>query len=744
LCGVKLLLLGMANNKNNKNKNKKERPQNPENERISRLIAAIILITLAVIIVLGLSSAAGPLGKYLAYGLKFVLAWSSWAIPIGLLLTAYYLIRLGEGEKIRKTFWFGIILFILAMAGLLHFYFFHDLSSLQQQRGGGYLGYGLLWLMNQVFGSWPSFIVLIAILLISLFLIATLFSHVQKITEPEEEEEIEEVEEEPKPKKSWLEKLQEKQAAKREAKEKALAEAATLTPTDEAKAEGKKSGVEELMPVFKTRHLTMKTDLPIDLLEKNGEKPTSGDIKSNKIIIQKTLENFGILVEMFDVKVGPTVTQYTLKPQEGVKISQITSLNNDLALALAAHPIRIEAPIPGKALVGIEVPNQSIAIVKIRELLETEEFKKRKNNMAIAIGKDVAGHIWFADLTKMPHLLVAGATNSGKTVMLNSIIVSLLYQNSPDDLKLILVDPKKVELTLYNDLPHLLTPVIMDTQKTINALKWAIAEMNRRFEVMSEARKRNILDYNQDAEEKMPYIVIIIDELADLMIVAPQEIETCIIRLAQLARATGIHLVLATQRPSVDIITGLIKANVTSRIAFSVASMTDSRTILDFSGAEKLLGRGDMLFISSELSKPKRLQGAFVSDKEIKRVVDYLRNIREPSYQNDIVEKTTIVEGVDGDLMSDEMLDQAREEVIRAKRASASLLQRRLRVGYARAARLLDLLEQEGTIGPGDGAKPREILKTDLSVENKLSPRGQREGEELPHYQGEDDNEEDS
>ena len=727
----------MANNKNKKNK--KEQPKSSENERIARLITATILITMAVIIILGLSNAAGPLGKYLAYGLKFVFAWASWAIPIGLLLTAYYLIRLGEKEKIRKTFWFGLILFILAISSILHFYFSHDPLALEQQRGGGYLGYGLLWLMNQVFGPWPSLIVLTAIFIISLFLIATLFVHTKKITEPEEEIE-EEAEEAVQPKKSWLKKLQDKQAAKREVKEKALAAMATTSQAaPEAKAGTQKSRDPELMPVFRTRHLAMKTDLPIDLLEKNGAKPTSGDIKANRLIIQKTLENFGILVEMFDVKIGPTVTQYTLKPQEGVKISQITSLNNDLALALAAHPIRIEAPIPGKALVGIEVPNQSIAIVKIRELLEAEEFKKRKNNMTIAVGKDVAGHIWLADLTRMPHLLVAGATNSGKTVMLNSIIISLLYQNSPDDLKFIFVDPKRVELPLYNDLPHLLTPVITNTQKAINALKWAIAEMERRFDVMSQARRRDIQSYNQDAEERLPYIVIVIDELADLMVTAPQEIETCVIRLAQMARATGIHLVLATQRPSVDIITGLIKANITSRIAFSVASMTDSRTILDHSGAEKLLGRGDMLFISSELSKPKRLQGAFVGDKEIKHVVDYLRNIREPNYQTDIVEKTTVVEGIEGSLVSDEMLSQAREEVVRAKRGSASLLQRRLRVGYARAARLLDLLEQEGTIGPADGAKPREILKNDLLLENKLNPRGEREGEELPHYQEKDD-----
>jgi len=722
----------MANHKNKKNKTKNERPANPEHEKISRLITAVILITIAIILVLGLVDTAGPLGKYLAYGLKFVLAWASWSIPLGLVIVAYNLIRLKENERIKKTVWLGVILGILAVAGICHFYFLADLTALKTQHGGGYLGFGVIWLMNQVFGFWPSLIILLAILLISLFLIATLFIRPKKTPEePEPEEKIKEKE----PgalmplAKSWLDKLKEKQQAKREAKEKEL----QVALAEEKKA----SASETFTPIFKSRTLTAKIDLPIDLLEKNGARPTSGDIKTNKLIIQKTLENFNIPVEMAEVKVGPTVTQYTLKPYDGVKISQITSLNNDLALALAAHPIRIEAPIPGKSLVGIEVPNQGIAIVKIRELLENEEFKKRRHNMTIAVGKDVSGHIWLSDLTRMPHLLVAGATGSGKTVMLNSIIISLLYQNSPDDLKFILVDPKRVELSLYNDLPHLLTPVITSTPKTINALKWAIGEMERRFDVLSESRKRDIESYNHDTEEKMPYIVIMIDELADLMVAAPQEIETCIIRLAQMARATGIHLILATQRPSVDIITGLIKANITSRIAFSVASMTDSRTILDFSGAEKLLGRGDMLFISSDLSKPKRLQGAYVSDKEIKRVVEYLRNVREPNYQNEIVEKTATLEGFNGNLIDDELLPQAREAVIQAKRASASLLQRRLRVGYARAARLLDLLEQEGTIGPADGAKPREILKNNLSPQSKLAPRGKREGEELPHEEEE-------
>jgi len=317
-------------------------------------------------------------------------------------------------------------------------------------------------------------------------------------------------------------------------------------------------------------------------------------------------------------------------------------------------------------------------------------------------------------LGKMPHCLVAGSTGSGKTIFLNSVIISLIYQNSPDDLRFILVDPKRVELTLYNDLPHLLTPVITNVQKTINALKWAVGEMDRRFDVMAEAKKRDINAYNQaNPENKLPFIVIMIDELADLMATAAQEVEACIVRLAQMARATGIHLIMATQRPSVDIITGLIKANITSRIAFSVASLMDSRTILDLSGAEKLLGRGDMLFISSELSKPKRIQGAFVSDDEVKGIVEYLRNIAEPNFQEDITKSHQIEIGLEhGDLKEDEMLPEARDVVIQAGKASASFLQRRLRIGYARAARLLDLLENERIIGPADGAKPREVYRS--------------------------------
>jgi len=419
--------------------------------------------------------------------------------------------------------------------------------------------------------------------------------------------------------------------------------------------------------------------------------------------------------------VGPTVTQYTFRPAEGVKLSRIVGLGNDLAMALAAHPIRIEAPIPGRALVGIEVPNKKIAVVSLRQVLESKEFKIRKSNLSIALGTDVAGKPWMADLEKLPHLLVAGATNSGKTVCLNSIILSLLYQNQPDELKLILVDPKRVELIGYNEIPHLLTPVIVDIKKMINALKWTISEMEKRFQILSNAGKRNIQVYNTThPKDKLPYLVFVIDELADLMSIASAEVEAAVIRLAQMSRAVGIHLVLATQRPSVDIITGLIKANIPGRIAFAVASLTDSRTILDASGAEKLLGRGDMLYTAAELSKPKRLQGAYASDEDIENVVAYLREHSESDYEENVTERApgTTCANVSGLAAlpyfdyenSDEFLDEARELVIKAGKASSSYLQRKLRIGYARAARILDLLEEEGVIGPADGSKPREIL----------------------------------
>ena len=484
-----------------------------------------------------------------------------------------------------------------------------------------------------------------------------------------------------------------------------------------------------VVPHQRPRKRYPKVDVPFELLLKRDHKPTSGDILSHQNVIHRTLETFGVPVEMGDVAVGPTVTQFTLKPAEGVKLSKITALHNDLALALAAHPIRIEAPIPGKSLVGIEVPNQSVATVGIREMLETREWRERRGALPFVLGRDVTGRPWIGDLDRMPHLLVAGATGSGKSVCLNILLTSLLYSYGPEDLKFILVDPKRIELQVYNGIPHLITPVITNVEKTVNALRWALREMDRRFDVLSKFGSRDLAAYNARSDEKLPSIVVVIDELADLMVTAMQDVEGPIVRLAQMARAVGIHLVLATQRPSVDVITGLIKANIPARIACAVASSTDSRTILDAVGAEKLLGRGDMLFQTSDMSSMKRLQGAFVSDEEISRVVEFLKSKYEPAdYDPSVTEKparggTSFGGDMNAERDSDELLPAAKEEILRAGKASASLLQRRLKVGYARAARMLDLLEEEGFIGPADGAKPRDILQADFTNQMDAVPQ---------------------
>ncbi len=467
---------------------------------------------------------------------------------------------------------------------------------------------------------------------------------------------------------------------------------------------------------------------PIDLLSKNETSPTSGNIKENSLIIKKTFENFGIPVEMTEVNVGPAVTQYAFKPAEGVKLSKITTLSNNLALALAAHPIRIEAPIPGKSLVGIEVPNKIRATVTLRNLVADNQYQSNPANLMLALGKDVSGSPTYTDLAEQPHMLVAGATGTGKTIFLNSLILSLLYKSTPEQLRLIMVDPKRVEFQNYNNIPHLLCPVINDAAKTINALQWLAKEMERRFEVFSEVNARNIKSYNTNkavltAGTHMPYIVLIVDELADLMAAKGKELEAGIVRLAQMARATGIHLVLATQRPSVEVITGLIKANISSRISFQVASQIDSRTVIDTSGAEKLLGLGDMLFLSSKSSKITRVQGPYVSEKEVKKVTDWLdeqaKVVAEPQAEliaslKDSLEAVQ-AEGAEkggGDVFfgdDDPLFEDVKRIVIETQKASASFLQRRLRIGYSRAARLIDMLEEKGIVGPADGAKPRDV-----------------------------------
>lgn len=489
----------------------------------------------------------------------------------------------------------------------------------------------------------------------------------------------------------------------------------------------------KVVPVTMAKTRDKSWTLPaLDLLEITSTRADGGNIKKNVQSIEKTLKDFGVSVTMGDVNVGPTVTQYTLKPAEGVKLNQITARRNDLALSLAAHPIRIEAPIPGKAAVGLEIPNKEKATVSLKELLESDPFKASKSNLTIALGRDVAGEPITADLAKAPHMLIAGATGSGKSVGINTLILSLLYQNAPADLRLLLVDPKRVEFSMYNGIPHLLCPVIVEPDKTISALKWAVAEMERRYQVLSEQHKRNIAEYNAaNAENHMPYIVIVIDELADLMATSANEVEGAIVRLAQMARAVGLHLVIATQRPSVDVITGLIKANIPTRIAFAVASQIDSRTILDQAGAEQLLGNGDMLYLSSESPQPRRIQGVFASSKEVDAVTNFLRGAAPAEYNEEILSFRAAgsggrggESGSGGDI-DDNMYEEAKELVIQAGKASASLLQRRLRVGYARAARLLDILEDHGVIGPADGAKPRDVLVDRMEYGSSSAPQVQ-------------------
>ncbi|WP_279041875.1 FtsK/SpoIIIE family DNA translocase [Brevibacillus borstelensis] len=444
------------------------------------------------------------------------------------------------------------------------------------------------------------------------------------------------------------------------------------------------------------------------------------DHTSNANKLVQTLKSFGVNAIVSEVHRGPAVTRYEVQPATGVKVSRIVSLTDDLALALAAKDIRIEAPIPGKSAIGIEIPNSEVAVVSLREVLESASYQDASAKLTVALGRDISGEPIVADLTKMPHLLVAGATGSGKSVCINGLIMSILFKASPDEVKLMMVDPKMVELNVYNGIPHLLAPVVTDPRRASVALKKVVAEMERRYNLFAKTGSRNIEMYNQQAEgAPLPYIVVIVDELADLMMVAPGEVEDAICRLAQMARAAGIHLIIATQRPSVDVITGLIKANIPSRIAFGVSSMADSRTILDMGGAEKLLGRGDMLYLPMGASKPTRVQGAYVSDKEVEEVVTFVKEQQEARYQEDMIPEETTEDAQP--VVDDDMYDQAVQVVVEAQTASASLLQRRLRVGYTRAARLIDMMEAQGVVGPYEGSKPREVRLPRPTPESNIS-----------------------
>lgn len=662
---------------------------------------AVLSFAVSAILAMAYFGGAGMVGNAARRSLFFVFGKGFFLAPLAFFLSGVsFLLALGEHFVAATAV--GGTLFLLSSLGLADIVF--------GEYTGGYAGFLVSYPFLRLFDFWASLLIFSAFLLVS-FLIALNVSLKPKRKEKGEKEE-------------------------KRAEERVFAPlpAPSVSPLPPAKIEEKKDEEENIFSAFggKKSYKQQRLDIsksfeytvpPIDLLEDDKGTPSSGDIKANANIIKRTLQNFGIDVEMSEVNIGPSVTQYTLKPAEGVKLSRITALHNDLALALAAHPLRIEAPIPGKSLVGIEVPNRSIALVGLRSLLSLDEFKNAAP-LTFSLGRDVSGRAIFADIARMPHLLIAGATGSGKSIAIHTLIVSLLYKNSPEFLRFLMVDPKRVELTIYNAAPHLLAPVITDAKKAIISLRWAAREMERRYERLSETGARDINSYNaemvreKNREEVLPNIVIIIDELADLMATYPREMEASIVRLAQMSRAVGIHLVVSTQRPSVEVITGLIKANITFRIALQVASGVDSRTILDMSGAEKLLGNGDMLYLAGDTSKPKRIQGAFISEREVKKVASYAAEAGDKFEAEQIDLDIKLPAGGNGppasewdeDDVDDELYEGAKKLVVEAQKASASYLQRRLRVGYARAARLLDMLEERGVIGPGEGAKPREVL----------------------------------
>jgi S-DNA-T family DNA segregation ATPase FtsK/SpoIIIE len=694
----------------------------------NRGIIAIVLFVLALLLLLPAFGLGGSAGSFAFNTLKAIAGIGYYLFPLLLVSLAVAFFREKEGYPTGKVV-AGVLTFIAAL-GLVH---------LVREDGGGLLGSFIAFPFLYLFDLYATFLILAAVFIIAILVlfelelspdsfkfmsISRLFSRGEKseddltITGGNENEDDDL---EPSPDESEPEPTP---AAEQEKPLRIQERAKEDIGTDQS-IKIRSSMSEYVAP-------------PLILLEKDRGKPGTGDIKANANIIRRTMQNFGIQVEMDEVSIGPSVTRYAIKPAEGVRLSKIVSLQNNLELALAAHPVRIEAPIPGKSLVGIEVPNTSKATVGLASLFNSPDFAESGKPLLISLGRDIAGLAHFANIAKMPHLLIAGATGSGKSVAIHTLVTSLLFRNGPDELRFIMIDPKRVELTLYNGIPHLLTPVITDPKKTIMALKWAAKEMDRRYNVLEAESVRDIDSYHKNVygparakketelPEPMPYVVIVIDELADIMQSYPRELEAAIVRLAQMSRAVGIHLVLSTQRPSVNVITGLIKANVPARVALQVASQIDSRTILDGAGAEKLLGAGDMLYLSGDMGKPHRIQGAYIGEGEVKKVVDFIKKNNagmldsiELSGGQQVEQDGIFAGSSDDEEIDDDLYLEAKSVVEGTGKASTSYIQRKLRVGYARAARLIDMLEEKGIIGPADGSKPREVFSRSTTRDNE-------------------------
>lgn len=702
-------------------------------EAVAVLFAIVLFLTVA-----SLNNAAGPLGDSWKYGLTMAVGiWGAYLFVIlsAVLLVLKLVFRLPIFQQARIL---GILLLSLSFLSLVHLLGGVDTTVPIEEaiRGrGGAVGFSIaVLLQNSIAGAAQYFLVVTLIAGIVLtfeisprdiwYFFVNLFS-----TQSEAEKVIAPVKERVFSKQRLMsEPALEEMAAKLSKKDdfKVVTNKATAIPEKEGmtvidNSKNKKKDFNIQDTIDENYHWEFPS---IDLLDSPDQQQELDDsyLRLNAQKIQDKLEQFGIKVKVKDVKVGPTVMQYSLEPAEDVKLSKITALRDDLKLALAAESLRIEAPIPGKALVGIEMPNEHRVNVRLKELLLSDAFYRVQSNLRMPLGKDVSGTPIIADLASMPHLLIAGQTGAGKSIGINAIIVSLLYQNSPRDLRLILIDPKRVELKVYNHIPHLLTPVITEVDKAVNALRWMVTEMNRRYTLLEEVGARNRTEYNEkvSTEKQLPHIVCIIDELAELMMSGDKKsIEGYICRIAQLARAVGMHLIVATQRPSVDVITGLIKANIPARISFRVASGIDSRTILDMIGAEDLLGKGDMLYIPGNVSEPQRLQCTYIPTPEVERVINSIK--LAPSEQEDVHYVEEITQTSSGSTLAgsmfagedepeDDLLNQAIEVLRGTGKASTSLLQRRLKIGYSRAARMLDLLEEKGIVGPADGSKPRKVF----------------------------------
>ena len=702
-------------------------------------VGAVLLVVLSLLLVIAWFNVGGPVLEWINNSTQQLIGYSMYILPILLVYVAVEIFR-AEENRLSWMLKFSVLIEIIWFSGL-----FGLLKSDSHPEAGGLIGdltnTAMLGLVDSAIAA---FIYVLLIFITALVITRTSpFTIINQIwqwirRDTSEDDENQAVM---------------RKASKADSKSASIKLNAGVPTVDAAEVEHKKSA-KKSSPLNSLRNSVQSDKTAedqaalvaahdpnwqapsLDLLEKKQSPADAGDIRQNAEIIHDTLAEFNIDVEMEDANIGPKVTQYTLRPPSGVKLTRITALETNIALNLAAQSLRIEAPIPGQKAVGIEVPNRKAADVRLFGVLDSKQWKKAREPLSFAIGKDISGQAVVGELNKMPHLLIAGQTGLGKSVMINTLLTSLLYRNSPSDMKVILVDPKQVEMAPYEDIPHLLTPVITEPEKTISALKWAVNEMERRYKLLAAEKIRDIKSYNQKIASRatkiavadedgnmqqhedgaMPYIVIVIDELADLMMVAARDVEALIVRLAQKARAVGIHLVLATQRPSVDVITGLIKANIPARIGFTVASQVDSRTILDQAGAEKLLGQGDMLLYTPSMSKPKRIQGAWVTDDEVNKINDHLRMQSAPQYNDEVVAQPVQLNGKGGVVMDfsgddgDDMFRDAVRVVIEGRKASTSLLQRRLRIGYARAARIIEDMEDQGLIGPADGSRPREVL----------------------------------